>query len=131
MIVAIVVGTIWLVWVVWRSPHRSDLATFGAFAAAVVTIAASLIAWAKNVDARRHCDTRQQRTLDDIADLLGGAVKDQWTRAALERRLHPRRQQTHDSSRRCPGYPRLGDESCKRDSYGISTPYTEGSGLGE
>jgi len=88
-IIVIVVGTIWLMWVVWRSPHRSDLATFGAFAAAVVTIAASLIAWAKNADAKRDRDKRQQRTLDDTADLLGWAVKTQWTREALERRLQP------------------------------------------
>ena len=89
IIVAIVAGTIWLVWVVWRSPHRSDLATFGAFAAAVLTIAAGLITWAKNVGPRRHGGESQQRALDHIADLLGGAVKDQWTRAALDRRLQP------------------------------------------
>ena len=89
IIAAIVVGTISLVWVVWRSPHRSDLATFGAFAAAVFTIAAGLIAWARNVGGRRHGGESRQRELDRIADLLGGAVKDQWTRAALDRRLQP------------------------------------------
>jgi hypothetical protein len=77
IIVAIVAGTIWLVWVVWRSPHRSDLATFGAFTAAVLTIAAGLITWAKNVGPRRPAGESQQRALDHIADLLGGAVKDQ------------------------------------------------------
>jgi hypothetical protein len=89
IIVAIVVGTIWLVWVVWRSPHRSDLATFGAFAAAVFTIAAGLIGWARNVGAKRRGGESRQRALDHIADLLGGAVKEQWTRAALDRRLQP------------------------------------------
>jgi hypothetical protein len=89
LVVAIVAGAIWLVWVVWRSPHRSDLATFGAFAAAVVTIAAGQIAWAKNIGVRRHSGERQQRALDRVADLLSNAVKDQWTRAALDRRLQP------------------------------------------
>ena len=79
IIAAIVVGTIWLMWVVWQSPHRSDLATFGAFAAAVLTIAAGLIAWAKNIGPRRHGGESRQRELDHIADLLGVAVKDQWT----------------------------------------------------
>jgi hypothetical protein len=77
------------VWVVWRSPHRNDLATFGAFAAAVVTIAAGQITWAKNVGARRRGGENQQRALSHIADLLSGAVKDQWTRAAWDRRLQP------------------------------------------
>ena len=74
-------------WVVWRSPHRSDLATFGAFAAAVVTIAAGQIAWARNIGVSRHNES--QRALDRVADLLSTAVKDQWTRAALARRLQP------------------------------------------
>jgi hypothetical protein len=76
-------------WVVWQSPHRSDLATFGAFAAAVLTIAAGPIAWAKNIGARRHGGESRQRELDHIADLLGAVVMDQWTRAALDRRLQP------------------------------------------
>ena len=78
-----------MVWVVWRSPHRSDLATFGAFAAAVVTIAASQIAWAKNIGVKWRSGESQQRALDRVADLLSHAVKDQWTRAALDRRLQP------------------------------------------
>ena len=87
--VVVVAGAIWLVWVVWRSPHRSDLATFGAFAAAVVTIAAGQIAWAKNIGVRWRSGESQQRALDRVADLLSNAVKDQWTRAALDRRLQP------------------------------------------
>ena len=76
-------------WVVWQSPHRSDLATFGAFAAAVVTIAAGQIAWAKNIGVRWRSGESQQRALDRMADLLSNAVRDQWTRAALDRRLQP------------------------------------------
>jgi hypothetical protein len=72
LVVAVVAGASWLVWVVWRSPHRSDLATFGAFAAAVVTIAAGQIAWAKNVGARRRGGESQPRALNHIADLLSG-----------------------------------------------------------
>lgn len=109
----IVAGTLWLVWVVWRSSHRSDLATFGAFAAAVVPIAASLIAWTNNVDARRHRDTRQHRTLDDIADLLSGVVKNQWTRAAMERRLQPEPIPVRWAR---PSQPVAGPESAAADS---------------
>jgi hypothetical protein len=89
LVVAVVAGAIWVVWVVWRSPHRSDLATFGAFAAAVVTIAAGQIAWAKNLGGGRRGGDSQQWTLDRVADLLSAAVKEQWTRAALDRRLQP------------------------------------------
>jgi hypothetical protein len=89
LVAAVVAGAVWVVWVVWRSPHRSDLATFGAFAAAVVTIAAGQIAWVKNLGVGRRGGDSQQGAFDRVADLLSAAVKDQWTRAALDRRLQP------------------------------------------
>ncbi len=52
-IAATVGGTVWLVLVVWRSHHRSDLATFGAYAAAIVVIAAGLITRAWSAGALR------------------------------------------------------------------------------
>ncbi len=41
--VVIAAGTVWLGWLVWRSPHRTDLATFGSYTAAIVTIALGLV----------------------------------------------------------------------------------------
>ena len=74
-----------LVWVVWRSPHQAGLSTFGAFAVAVVVPAASLVVYLVKV--RRADDTGRVRPLSELADSLAGAVTEQWTRAALERRL--------------------------------------------
>ena len=82
---AIAVGTVWLVYAVWRSPNRNDLATFGSYVAAVALVAAGLIA--RTWEARKHEDSADALELDRLADLLGGVVKDQWTRAAADRGL--------------------------------------------
>jgi hypothetical protein len=74
-----------LIWVVWRSPHQSDLATFGAFAVAVIVAVASLVVYLTK--AGRAGDTGRVRPLDELADSLAAAVTEQWTRAALERLL--------------------------------------------
>ena len=74
-----------LVWVVWRSPHRADLSTFGAFAVAVIAPAASLVVYLTKV--RQAGDTGRGRPLNELADSLAVAVTEQWTRAALERQL--------------------------------------------
>lgn len=46
MAAVIVMAVFWLLDAVWRSPPGSDLATYGAFAVAVVALAAGWIAWA-------------------------------------------------------------------------------------
>ena len=74
-----------LIWVVWRSPHRSDLATFGAFAVAVIVPVASLVVYLTKV--RQAGDTGRDRPLGELADSLAVAVTEQWTQAALERLL--------------------------------------------
>jgi hypothetical protein len=84
-IVGVVAAAGALVWVVWRSPHRSDLSTFWAFAAAVVVPVASLVIYLTKV--RPAGDAGQGRPLNELADSLAAAVTEQWTRAALERRL--------------------------------------------
>src|ERR1035438_10477238 len=86
-VAAIMAGTIWLVYAVWRSPRRDDLSTFGAFAAAVAVIAAGLIGRAWHTRARLHAATAGSEELDHLTDMLAGAVKDQWARAADDRRL--------------------------------------------
>jgi hypothetical protein len=83
--IPVAIGTFGLVWLAWRSPHRSDLATFGSLAAAMVGIAVSLIIYVARV--RQQADLSQEWPLDEVADLLALTVTEQWTRAALERRL--------------------------------------------
>lgn len=74
-----------LVWVVYRSPHRSDLSTFGGFAVAVMVPVASVVVYLAKV--RQSGDAGRGRPLRELADSLAGAVTEQWTKAALERRL--------------------------------------------
>ncbi len=84
-IVAVVAVSGAVVWAVWRSPQRIDLATFGAFAVAVIVPVVSLVVYLTRV--RQAGDTTPSRPLDEVADSLAVAVTEQWTRAALERRL--------------------------------------------
>jgi len=84
---AITVVTVWLVYAVWRSPHRDDLATFGAYAAAVAVIAAGLIGRVWRNQSTRDTAGSGLAELDRLTDLLAGAVKEQWTRAAADRGL--------------------------------------------
>jgi len=67
---AIAIGTVWLVYAVWRSPHRNDLATFGSYVAAVAVVAVALITRAWEVRARQPGDTIEMAELDQLADLL-------------------------------------------------------------
>src|SRR5262249_33659957 len=84
--VAIAVVTLWMLYAVRRSPHRSDLAAFGAFAVAVVALALGWIGWAWRARANAASATTG-KALDDRADLLAEAVRQQWERAAQERGL--------------------------------------------
>ena len=83
-IVVVIAVAAALVWVVWRSPHRGALSTFGAFAIAVIVPVASLVVYLTRV---RAGSTGRGRPLNELADSLATAVTEQWTRAALERRL--------------------------------------------
>jgi hypothetical protein len=74
-----------VVLVVWWSPQRSDLSTFGAFAVAVIVPVVSLVVYLTKV--RQAGETGRGRPLDEVADSLAMVVTEQWTRAALERRL--------------------------------------------
>ena len=78
---------LWLLYIVWRSPHRSDLATYGAFAATVVTLMAGWVAWAWRARSRRIDPAASGQHLEHVADLLAIAVNTQWERAAGERGL--------------------------------------------
>ena len=85
--VIVAVGS-WLLYVVWRSPHRNDLSTYGAFAVAVMALVLGWIAWAWQ-RARRSPAARDPggEDLDRVADLLAQAVRRQWDLAAGERGL--------------------------------------------
>ena len=77
----------WVLSVVWRSQHRSDLIAFGGFAVTVVTLMTGWIAWAWRARARPADPAAASQDLDRVADLLAVAVKTQWERAAGERGL--------------------------------------------
>jgi hypothetical protein len=86
-VAAIAAGTFGLLYVVYQSPHRSDLEAFLAVAVPVAAAAAGLITRAWRLRAGQHGDAVGVPELDHLADLLAGAVKDQWTRAAGDRGL--------------------------------------------
>jgi hypothetical protein len=74
----------WLLYEVWRSPRRNDLATYGAFAVAVVAILPGLLAWARRRSLRGVAD---DANLDRAVEELARAVQVQWEKAAGERGL--------------------------------------------
>ena len=84
-IVVVVAVTGAVILAVWRSPQRDNLSAFGGFAAAVIVPVATLVIYLIRV--REAAETAPTRPLDEIADSLAAAVMEQWTRAALERRL--------------------------------------------
>ena len=86
-IAAISVGTIWLLYFVYRSPHRSDLEAFIALTISVGTVAAAWIAWAWKARIRQGGEAGGAAELDQLSNLLAGTVQDQWTRAAADRGL--------------------------------------------
>ena len=71
----------------WRSPHRDDLEKFGSTAAAIVAVSLTVIINARSPGIKRTGSKDGEGALDALADLLAGAIKDQWTRAAGERGL--------------------------------------------
>ena len=74
----------WVLYVVWRSHGRDDLATYGAFAVAVVIVFPGLLAWARR---RSAGDAAAGEELDRVVEDLARAVRAQWEKAAGERGL--------------------------------------------
>jgi hypothetical protein len=72
---------------VWRSKDRADLATFGGFATAVVVLVLGWVAWLWRAGTGAADQQISGPDLDVRADLLAEAVLEQWTRAAGERGL--------------------------------------------
>jgi len=86
-VVVILAVVIWMLYGVWRSAHRADLATYGAFVAAVVPLLAGWLAWAWRARTGRAIPAAAGGELARAADLLAVAVRTQWERAAGERGL--------------------------------------------
>jgi hypothetical protein len=86
-VIAIVAGTIWLLYVVYRSPHRQDLEAYVAFVISVGTITVGWIVRAWHARIRQGSETIGAAELDHVTDLLAGAVKNQWTHVAADRGL--------------------------------------------
>ncbi len=59
-IVAIATAAGWLLYAVWRSPHRNDLVAYWGLVATIVTIAAGRIAWAWRARVRMVDDQSAQ-----------------------------------------------------------------------
>ena len=72
---------------VWLSPHRDQLEGFGGLAISVVGIAAGWIAWVWRTQSKQATGVVSGQELGRLADLLAGAVDEEWTRAAGERGL--------------------------------------------
>ena len=87
IIAVIVSGTAWLLYATWKSPHRDDLAVFGAFAVPVGVAAWGLVTRVWRTRPEQISDTITSERLNTFADLLATAVKEQWTSAAGDRRL--------------------------------------------
>ena len=72
---------------VWRSRNRADLEGFAGFAISVTGIAAGWTAWVWRHRSRHGSEVVSGQELGRLADLLAGAVEQEWTRAAGERGL--------------------------------------------
>jgi hypothetical protein len=72
---------------VWRSSHRADLESFAGLAISAVGIAAGWIAWIWRHSSSRGSGDVPGQELERLADLLAGAVEQEWSRAAGERGL--------------------------------------------
>ena len=74
-----------LMGVVWRSPQRTDLATFWSLTVALVAAVTPLVVYLAKRS--RLSGAGQGERIDLLTEALAGAVKEQWARAAAERQL--------------------------------------------
>jgi len=84
--VVVIVVAYGVVWMVWQSPDREELSTFGAFAVAVIVLVGPRVTFVTKM-VRRPGDTGRGQPPSDLADSLADAVKQQWNKAARDRRL--------------------------------------------
>ena len=73
--------------VVWRSPHRADLESFAGLVIPVAGIAAGWIVWVWRYKSSPVDGVVSRQELARLTELLAGAAREEWTRAAGERGL--------------------------------------------
>ena len=88
LLAAVIVAAVgWVLYAVWRSPHRADLATYGAFALALVLAAGGWVALVWRARKKQGARTLGRQDLGGLAAKLADAVGKQWEGAARERGL--------------------------------------------
>lgn len=87
--VAGVVGAVgWLLYLLWHARNRDSLSTYGAFVFPVVAAVIGWLVWAwRKGKADRPSRAANSEVLDQAADQLAAAVREQWKMAAEERGL--------------------------------------------
>lgn len=87
-VAGLAVAAAWLLYLIWQSPRRDDLAAYGAFALPAAAVVVGWLAWAwRKARVGRSADDFGGEALDGAAERLATAVLMQWTKAAEERRL--------------------------------------------
>jgi hypothetical protein len=87
-VAGLAVATAWLLYLIWLSPHRDDLATYGAFAVSAAAVVAGWLAWAwRKGMAGQSAGDVDGDALDQASDRLAVAVLTQWEKAAEVRGL--------------------------------------------
>jgi hypothetical protein len=87
--IAIIAVTTWVLYAVWRSPQRTSLATYGAFALPLVLAAGGWVISVYRAGGRSDVSAASGPELEKLTDLLARSVDEQWSRAAGERGLEP------------------------------------------
>jgi hypothetical protein len=87
-VAGLAVAAAWLLYLLFRSRSRDDLATYGAFALPTAILVAGWLAWAWRKGRVGSVASKPRvEVLDDAADQLAAAVQGQWKLAAEERGL--------------------------------------------
>jgi hypothetical protein len=87
-VIGIAAVVAWVLYAVWRSRQRTDLATYGAFALPVATIVVGWIVWAwRKARTNPQYSALDSDSLDRATNQLATAVLKQWEKAAWEREL--------------------------------------------
>jgi hypothetical protein len=85
VIMMISLGILCFAVLVWRSAQRSSLASFWSFVAAIVTIGFGFVRSLRAM--RKRHSGQHTRSPEDLADRLEELVREQWSRAAADRRI--------------------------------------------
>jgi hypothetical protein len=90
LMIALLVGAVaavWWLWDLYRTPNRADLAAYWQLVVAVPSLVIAVVALVKGSGAEQARGQDVRSELDRLADRLADAVEQQWTQAAMARRL--------------------------------------------